>query len=111
MAFQAEGKCDPGGKDVDERIRVSRRMLYQEMGQLCYMEIPNGQIHYWKDLTPFGVDVSKRFPETNYDIEQASKCLALDRATSCVFHLMRVLDYALQRLAKRLKVSYDVRDS
>ena len=50
----------------------------------------------------FGEKVSSRFPQAVVDIEEAAKCLALDRATACVFHLMRVLEIGLQELATDL---------
>jgi hypothetical protein len=42
------------------------------------------------------------------DIAEAAKCLALGRTTACVFHLMRVMEMAVVRLGKKLKVT--VRD-
>ena len=50
----------------------------------------------------FGEKVSNRFPKAVIDIEEAAKCLAFDRATACVFHLMRVLEIGLQELATDL---------
>ncbi len=53
----------------------------------------------------FGEKVSEQFPTTQIDIEEAGKCLALDRATACVFHLMRVLEMGLQALATDLGIT------
>lgn len=49
--------------------------------------------------SPFGADVATKFSEAMTDIEEAAKCLAMDRGTACVFHLMRVLECALRSLA------------
>jgi hypothetical protein len=48
--------------------------------------------------------VAKRFSCVSNDIEEAAKCLALDRGTACVFHLMRVVEVGLDALAKRLRI-------
>jgi len=50
----------------------------------------------------FGDDVAKKFPSASVDIEEAGKCLALDRGTATVFHLMRVMEVGLRALAKTL---------
>jgi hypothetical protein len=80
-------------------------MLYREMLTLCFMEVPKNHIHYWADRKPFGDAVASKFPDAAYDLEQASKCMALDRHTACVFHLMRVLDQALHEFAAHLNLT------
>jgi hypothetical protein len=37
---------------------------------------------------PFGDHVANHFPSAQYDAEEAGKCLALQRSTACVMHLM-----------------------
>ena len=54
---------------------------------------------------PFGETVSKRFPKAAEDIAEAAKCLALQRPTASVFHLMRVMELALRALAQKLKIT------
>jgi len=98
---------DPGFTQLSEEVRIARRVLNQEMGTLCYMEIPPAQRHYWNNQKPFGASVSARFPETDYDLEQAAKCLALDRYTACVFHLMRALDHVLNIFAGHIGATFD----
>lgn len=51
------------------------------------------------------VKVSARFPHAIRDIEEAGKCLALDRSTAVVFHVMRVLEIGLQEFGTKLGVS------
>ena len=53
----------------------------------------------------FGDDVARAFPSSKGDIDEAGKCLALDRGTACVFHLMRILEIGLQLLAAKLGIS------
>ena len=55
--------------------------------------------------SPFGDDVSLAFSGAKYDIEEAAKCLALRRATACVFHLMRTMEYSVQRLCAKLGIT------
>ena len=44
---------------------------------------------------PFGRGVSDAFPEAIEEVEEAAKCLALERTTAVVFHLMRAIELAV----------------
>lgn len=44
------------------------------------------------------------FPSAVFEIEEAAKCLALDRHTASVFHCMRVMEVTISALAKFLEV-------
>jgi hypothetical protein len=53
---------------------------------------------------PFGEAVERVFPTTEEDIEEAAKCLAVDRGTACVFHLMRAMEISVQRMSAHLTI-------
>jgi len=46
-----------------------------------------------------GEDVFNAFPSANDDIFEAGTCLAVERGTACVMHLMRVVEVGLGVLA------------
>ena len=52
----------------------------------------------------FGDKVEDAFPRVAEDISEAGKCLALDRSTSAVFHLMRAMESAVGRLSLKLDI-------
>lgn len=54
------------------------------------------------DDPPFGKAVDDAFPKASEEISEAAKCLALKRNTAAVFHLMRAMELAVQRLAEAL---------
>lgn len=56
------------------------------------------------DLEPFGCEVSDTFPLSSDDISESAKCLALERWTAAVFHLMRAMESTVQRLASCIGV-------
>jgi hypothetical protein len=66
-------------------------------------QIAPEKVQYFDQPHLFGEDVSDQFPSTILDIEEAGKCLAMSRNTSCVFHLMRVMEVGLRTLAATLK--------
>jgi hypothetical protein len=51
------------------------------------------------------VSVSRSFPKAVADIVDAGNCLVAGCNTAAVFHLMRVSEYGLRALARRLKVT------
>jgi hypothetical protein len=54
-------------------------------------------------LSSFNFDVESVFgSEAAEDIDEAGKCLALDRNTACVFHLMRAMEQAVKVLGSKV---------
>ena len=102
--YYGVGRHLPLDQHVEAICGATRRLLEFEMQQLVYFEIPAADLVYWRDRNPFGPVVRKKFPLARDHIEHASKCIATDRASAAVFHLMCAIDIALQRFAKRLKV-------
>jgi len=60
---------------------------------------------YFENSKLFGEVVFNAFTSANDDITEAGTCLALERGTACVMHLMRVVDCGLAALAKALGVA------
>ena len=54
---------------------------------------------------PFGEEVAKNFPSASDDLKEASRCLALERYTACVYHLMCAFASPLAVLAKHFGVT------
>jgi hypothetical protein len=48
----------------------------------------------------FGKEVTDAFPSASFDIQEAGSCLATDRYTAAVFHLMRAVEWCLRALCK-----------
>jgi hypothetical protein len=59
-------------------------------------------------VEPFGAKVGQKFPKAIEDVAEAAKCLALQRPTACVFHLMRAMELGVRALGKKLKVTINV---
>ena len=67
----------------------------------CFI-IPAGKEGFFDPVEPiFGLDVESKFSVMSEDIAEAGKCLALERSTAAVFHLMRVMEIGVQRLCRR----------
>jgi len=77
-------------------------MIQSEMSTHLFLYVDDAP--YYEDQQLFGQEVCDKFPEMIYDIQEAGKCFALNRYTACVFHLMRVMELAVQRFGKKLEI-------
>lgn len=70
--------------------------------QFLFVIAPDDVAYYENAVGLFGAEVVRAFPSAVADLEEAGKCLALDRTTASAFHLMRALEVPIQILAKQL---------
>jgi hypothetical protein len=89
-----------------DELAISIELLQDTINQFLkatqFMFIQPANMKYFSDSPGFGQTVQDRFPEMSGDIEDASRCLGIERSTAAVFHLMCIMEYALRRLGKRL---------
>jgi len=84
-----------GLRDSIQDQLTERKFFYIKPGRVRFYDLPSDG---WGDAP-------NRFPQAVPDIEEAGKCLALERGTACVFHLMRVAELGLRKLADMLLVT------
>lgn len=51
--------------------------------------------------------VKERLPAAALEMAEGGACLAMSRATACVFHMMRATEIGVQALGKRMKIPFD----
>lgn len=85
---------------------VSR--IIDELNTQYYFHLDQRDVSFYLTERPFGDAVVSKFPKATEDISEAGKCLAMQRPTACVFHLMRVLELGVQTLGKKVKVKINV---
>jgi hypothetical protein len=59
---------------------------------------------YFEPTGAYKESVITNFPEVKVDVEEAGKCLALERFTACVYHAMRIAEHGLRSLAGDLGI-------
>jgi HEPN domain-containing protein len=91
--------------ELAERIKVLEERIKDDLDDLRFMYIPSTLVSYYDEEPLFGEQVANKFGKTITDIQEAGKCLAVGRYTACVFHLMRVMEFAVQYLGGRLGIS------
>jgi hypothetical protein len=84
-----------------EGIKTSFHIALQKVK---FAQIPAPDDRYFENEKLFGDAVFNSFEEARQDIKDSGNCLAASLYTACVFHLMRVSEFGLRRLARKLKV-------
>jgi hypothetical protein len=87
--------------------REFHNSVKREMRTTKFFRLSPDTQSYFEATEGFGKQVSESFPSAEYDIKEAGSCLALSRATACVYHAMRVLEYGLCALADRFSVPFE----
>lgn len=91
--------------NVYEDIEHFSMRVIDELSMRYIVTIATKNVHYLDASKPhFGNEVFDAFSSANDDIAESAQCLALDRGTACVMHLMRAAEVALKALGKALGV-------
>jgi hypothetical protein len=72
----------------------------EELGTSFYTHLAEDKVKFFNQDALFGPEVnSAASAEMNAEIRAAGNCLAADLNTAAVFHLMRVVEHGIRRLA------------
>jgi hypothetical protein len=96
-----EGSCS-------ECVKLFADLYSRIIGQLkrrSFFHLPADKTSYYKAAQLLGPEVDAKFPDAREDIVEAGRSFATDRFTACVFHLMRVMERAVQSFAGKLGLS------
>ena len=88
------------------RLGAIAEGIQNNLNDRKFMYMPPEEASYWNNPEIFGRYFILSFPEkAAFEMLEAGKCFAAARGTACVFHCMRVAEYALRKLARRLRVT------
>ena len=83
-------------------LEIISRVRDDCTGRIYYQIAPENAKLLQMDADHFGPEVRRAFADTAEDIAEAASCLALERPTACVFHLMRALEAAAAVVAGKI---------
>lgn len=92
-------------QELSVEFRALHLRIRDDLQSEFFFHVSGTDVPLYMADEPFGAVVSKKFPKAIEDVAEAAKCLALQRSTATVFHLMRVMEVALRVFAKKLKVT------
>ena len=81
---------------------VRTNFLIQMNSKLVLVFDTNHAEYLRSSEPPFGREVDDAFPRAASEISEAAKCLAFQRPTATVFHLMRAMELAVEALGNAL---------
>lgn len=91
-------------KQLEFAIPHVRNSIFIELNDRKFYG-PIGRFNkFFENPELFGTVVFNAFPSANEDIYEAGTCLALERGTACVMHLMRAQEIAVKAFAKSLGI-------
>ncbi len=91
-------------------LRSTSQRIYDELKAHKFHYVSPEYTALAEQPCPFGDEVAEKMPTLSFDIEEAAKCLALERWTGAVFHLMRVMELCVQKLGQKLKIKINPRE-
>jgi hypothetical protein len=88
------------------RIVSIHERIMDDLSDRLFLCVPSEMTEFYRQKQPlFGDAVTSKFPQMTEDISEAGKCLSLRRPTAAVFHLMRVMELALQSFGSKIGVT------
>lgn len=87
-----------GGIRNQELFQLSESIhlrIKDELGSRYFLSLSKSEAAEY-DSDGFGDDVHAKFPSIAFELDEASKCMALGRYTAAVFHWMRAVEAALR---------------
>lgn len=76
-----------------------------QLASRIFWFVEPSRVKYFGDEPAFGLRVLDAFPEMTADLKDAHVCLGAGCWTAAVYHLMRVMEYALVQLTKKLAIT------
>ena len=91
---------------VNGKLRELRERISQSLeDRTIYFVPPNRADYIRRQAGCFSQATQDKLADVSYDLAEAALCLGMARNTACVFHLMRAMEFAVQRLGDRLGVT------
>lgn len=91
-------------RDLERTLEFVRNAMLIGLNRRKFFEPEPRYIEYFENPKLFGEQVFTSFPSATDDIAEAGTCLALERSTACVMHLMRATEVVLKALASSVGI-------
>jgi hypothetical protein len=91
---------------IEAKLNPILEGIQNNLNSRSFMYIPAERAKYWEDFDVLGKHFIFAFPRAAVlEMLEVGNCFAAGRNTACVFHCIRVAEYGLRKLAKRLHVT------
>lgn len=96
--------------EISDRVGILRDRFDDELKGLAFLHLKSGAFEQYGDPFRLWGIAADNFRSAVYDMEEASKCFALQRFTASVLHSMRVLEAGLRVSAITLGVTFEEKE-
>ena len=86
------------------RMDQMSSIIHSELESRVFFHVTPKEAAYYDQKELFGAEVNSKFSTIQYDMVEAGNCYAVGRGTSCVFHLMRIMEVGVRRFGAKLGV-------
>ncbi|HKW75881.1 MAG TPA: hypothetical protein VJN64_10175 [Terriglobales bacterium] len=93
----------------DALYELHRRVVEELQVKVCFC-LQGTKVKYWHPFWLVETPIYDNFRSAWEEFQRAGHCFAYGENTACVFHLMRIVDFGLRRVAASLGVEYDARN-
>jgi hypothetical protein len=93
--------------DVVSRTWEIHRAIQAECAKLLFLNIPHDDAEWYQSPFKDWEKTLERWPEMRTNIEECSKCVALDRDCAAVFHSLLVAEFGVIKVAEFFGVQGD----
>jgi hypothetical protein len=84
--------------------------LEAELSSIVFKAVPREKARFCNSDWLLKSPIFEKFPETVDEFQKAGRCFAYGENTACIFHLMRVTDFYLRKVAESIPgTTYDAR--
>lgn len=90
--------------DIKVALHELLLLAPRELSQQLVLVISRSKAKRYMEGNLFGDDVEVRFPSLSFDIREAGMCIAADRSTAAVFHLVRCLEGGIRAMSRCLGI-------
>ncbi len=90
---------------ISARLHAIRDGIENNLERRKFMFITPDQAAYWNNPKLFGrAFISSFSSAAKFELVETGNCYAAGRWTACVYHSMRLAEYGLRKLARKLRV-------
>jgi hypothetical protein len=102
--FNMASKIGLTWQELQNELKVLRECIEADLEKRTFIFVPPPKDTSLQKLKAEWGQVWEHFPSAKYDSMEAVSCYALELNTACIFHFMRVVEFGLRGLARRMKV-------
>jgi hypothetical protein len=95
-------------RQLADGLTTLRWTIEQELNDKLFLFLDKKEAELFESAEPFGSKVTSAFPSANRELQEAAKCIALDKGTASVFHSMRAVESGIRSLANEVGKTFDV---